>query len=40
MPRKFRNDNTFTINEQEKNIYLKLDLTKSKTEMEILTTRR
>ena len=40
IPRKFRNDNTFTMNEQEKNIYFKLDLTKLKTEMEILTTRR
>ena len=40
IPRKFRNDNTFTMNEQEKNIYIKLDLTKLKTEMEILTTRR
>ena len=38
--RKFRNDYTFTMNEQEKNIYIKLDLTKLKTEMEILTTRR
>ena len=28
------------MNEQEKNIYFKLDLTKLKTEMEILTTRR
>ena len=40
IPCKFRNDNTFTMNEQEKNIYIKLDLTKLKTEMEILTTRR
>ena len=32
--------NTFTMNEKEKNIYLKLDLTKLKTEIEILTTRR
>ena len=37
---KFRNDNTFTMNKQEKNIYFKFDLTKLKTEMEILTTRR
>ena len=28
------------MKEQEKNIYFKLDLTKLKTEMEILTTRR
>ena len=40
IPRKFRNDNTFTMNEQEKNIYFKLDLTKLKTEMKILTTTR
>ena len=40
IPRKFRNDNTFTMNEKEKNIYLKLDLTKLKTEIEILTTSR
>ena len=40
IPRKFLNDNTFTMNEQEKDIYFKLDLTKLKREMEILTTRR
>ena len=40
IPRKFRNDNTFTMNEQEKNIYFKLDLTKLKTEMEVLTRKR
>ena len=28
--RRFRNDNTFTMNKQEKNIYFKLDLTKLK----------
>ena len=39
-PRKFCNDNIFTMNEQEKNIYFKLDLTKLKTEMEVLTTKR
>ena len=40
IPRKFRYDNTFTINKQEKTIYFKLDRTKLKTKMEILTTRR
>ena len=30
---KFHNDNSFTMNEQEKNIYFKFDLTKLKTEM-------
>ena len=40
IPRKFLNDDTFTMNEQEKDIYFKLDLTKLKREMEILTTRR
>ena len=40
IPRKFRNDNTFTMNEQEKNIYFKFDLSKLKTKIEIITTRR
>ena len=40
IPRKFLNDNTFTRNEQGKNIYFKLDLTKLKKEMETLTIRR
>ena len=40
IPRKLRNNNTFTMNEQGKNIYFKLDLTKLKTEMEVLTMRR
>ena len=37
---KFRNDNIYTMNQKEKNIYFKLDLMKLKTEMEVLTTRR
>ena len=40
IPCKLRNNNTFTMNEQGKNIYFKLDLTKLKTEMEVLTMRR
>ena len=40
IPCKFRNDNTFTMNEQEKNIYFKFDLSKLKTKIEIITTRR
>ena len=39
IPCKFRNGNTFTMNEKEKNISFKLELTKLKTEMKILTTR-
>ena len=39
-PRKFRNDKVYAINAQEKNIYNKLVLEKSKTEMEILNNRR
>ena len=38
--RKFHDNNTFTMNEQEKNIDLKIDLRKLKTEMEVLTTTR
>ena len=37
---KFRNDDIYTMNQKEKNIYFKLDLMKLKTEMEVLTTRR
>ena len=40
IPRKFRNDKVYTMNDQEKNIYNKLALEKLKTEMEILTNRR
>ena len=39
IPRKFRNDKVYTMNDQEKNIYSKLALEKLKTEMEILTNR-
>ena len=39
--RKFRNDDIFTMNQNEKkNICLKLDLRKLKTEIEVLKTRR
>ena len=38
--RKFRNDDIYTINHNEKNIYFKFDLVKFKTLMEVLTTRK
>ena len=37
IPRKLRSDSTFTMSEQERNIYLKLNLTTLKREMEVLT---
>ena len=40
IPRKFRNGDIYTMNQNEKNIYFKLDLMKLKAEMEVLTTRR
>ena len=40
IPRKFWNDKTYTMNDQEKNTYNKLALEKLKTEMEILTNRQ
>ena len=40
IPRKFRQDSMYTMNDHEKKIYEKLNLEKLKTEMEILTTRR
>ena len=38
--RKFRNGKVYAMNDQEKNIYNKLVLEKSKTEMEILNNRQ
>ena len=40
MHRKFRDDDIYTMNQNEKNIYFKFDLVKLKTLMEVLTTRR
>ena len=40
IPRKFRQDTIYTMNDHEKKIYEKLNLEKLKTEMEIITTRR
>ena len=40
IPRKFCNDNTFTINDQVEKFYFNLDLTKLKTEIEVLTIKR
>ena len=40
IPRKFRNDKVYTLNDQEKKIYNKLALEKLKTETEIPTNRR
>ena len=40
IPRKFRNDNTFCMNDNEKSIYDRLALSKMQTEMQVLTSRR
>ena len=40
IPRKFRQDSTYVMNDQEKQLYEKLSLEKLKTEMEVLATRR
>ena len=40
IPRKFRRDSVYTMNDREKQLHEKLNLEKLKTEMEILTTRR
>ena len=40
IPRKFRNDKVYTMNDHKMDIYNKLALEKSKTEMEILTNGR